>query len=122
MSLYMLTANVLNASNASGVTETCAYHPDSGQLNPLGMRTFITVTEENGSTHFLYERFPQNIPSDTRMAISSSRTLVMYDTPIHKARSFMRENNQYYEELIGYKDPVGFSAYDEAMICHQSVR
>ena len=110
----------LNASN-DGITVTCAYSPDSGQPNPLGMRTFITVTESRGHTDFLYEQFPQTVSADSPMTITVSRTLTMHNTPIQQARSLMRENNRFYETLIGYTDPVGFSTYDEAMVCRTIV-
>ena len=95
----------------------CGYSSDSGQPNPLGMRTFISVVEKDNATHFTYEQFPSPIMADTPMHLSIRRTLVMEGVNIQDARSLMRENIHYYEQLIGYADNVGFSTYDEAMVC-----
>jgi len=97
--MSVLLAIKLNASD-DVVATSCAYDPQSGQPNPLGMRTFITVTETQGNTDFVYQQFPQTI------AAQSPR--------------LMRENNDFYSALIGYSDPEGFSAYDKAMVCKTS--
>ena len=95
----------------------CSYEPSLGVPNPLGMRSFITVTERRGHTYFVYEQLPITLPEKIKMTTSTLRTLIMYDTPIVQARSLMRENLEYYNALIGYADSVGFATYDETLRC-----
>jgi len=126
VSLSLLVLIVLQASAWSAVKTIepiqCAYHPNSGQPNPLGPRAFITIKFVNGDTHFRYERYPSPVfVSDSgkprAASIESHRTLVLYDTDIELARELVRRHSAYYHELIGYEDDAGFSRYDEALSC-----
>lgn len=103
----------------------CAYNPDSGQPNPFGSRAFITVTQNGADTTFRYESFPslvqmpdqENVHKPRAVTLENTRTMIFYNTQIEVAREVMRVRRDYFYELIGYKDEVGFSAYDEAMSC-----
>lgn len=98
---------------------TCSYDPQSEKPNPLGMRTFITAVEKDGNSIFIYEQFPSVIPSDKPIAIENKRTLTFYNTKLEKARTILRENSDYYSELVGYPDTEGFAAVDEVLKCKQ---
>lgn len=116
---YGANLNAGDKSSSHTAKMTCRYNPDSGKPNPLGLRTFITVIEENGSTHFVYEKFPQPLAAHIPLSLSSTRTLIMHGLGIDDARSTMRENPAYYTELIGETDNIGFSIYDEVMVCRE---
>jgi len=51
------------------------------------------------------------------VTLEQARTMIFYNTQIEVAREVMRLRSDYYYELIGFIDGVGFSAYDEAMSC-----
>lgn len=95
----------------------CSYDPQLGKPNPLGMRTFITAIEKDGNSIFIYEQFPSIVTGDLPITIEKKRTLTFYDTKIEKARTILRENSNYYSELVGYSDVEGFAAVDEVLIC-----
>lgn len=103
----------------------CAYDPYSGQLNPFGSRALITVTQSGADTTFRYESFANlfQIPNQDdankprAVTLEKARTMVFYNTQIEIARELMRGHKNYYYELIGFTDEVGFSAYDDAMSC-----
>jgi hypothetical protein len=42
-------------------SRTCHFDPDLGKPNPLGMRSYISLTEEDSNTTFLFEQFPSNV-------------------------------------------------------------
>ncbi len=103
----------------------CTYNPASGQPNPFGSRAFITVTQSGADTTFRYESFPslvqmpdqQEVHKPRAVTLENARTMIFYNTQIEVAREIMRIRDDYYYELIGFKDDIGFSAYDEAMSC-----
>lgn len=97
----------------------CEYDPNSGRPNPLGMRAYVTLTEEDGNTHIVFEQFPSNLnlDPDTPATIASSRTLTFYNTDIDQARQIMLDNPAYYAELMGYEDPEGFAAVNQVLTC-----
>ncbi len=109
----------INAAVHADAAITCGYDPASGQPNPLGNRAFITATEAAGNTQFVYEVFPSPVAGGGAITIESKRTLVFYKTAMEDARGLLRENLNFYYELIGYEDTAGFSSYDEAMSCKQ---
>lgn len=103
----------------------CSYDPGSGQPNPFGSSAFITVTQSGADTTFRYERFPGLVQMSDQFGVykpravtlEKARTMVFYNTQIEVAREVMRVRKDYYFELIGFNDEVGFSAYDDAMSC-----
>jgi hypothetical protein len=96
---------------------TCSYSPKSGKPNPLGMRTFITAIEENGNSTFVYEQFPSVVSANKPITVEVKRTMIFYDTDIKEARATLRENYDYYSELVGYPDSEGFTLVDEVLEC-----
>ena len=106
----------------------CAYDPSSGQLNPLGMRAFITVSEVEGNSIFRFEQFPDFVSgtSDTlgRPAeIASERTLTLYETPLAEARQLLIDEPTYYAALLGVESEQltgdGFSEVNETLACQE---
>ena len=91
------------ATTAKGeVTRTCEFDPDLGVPNPLGMRAYITITEEDGNTIFVFDQFPSNIgDGQVPATIAASRLLTFYDTDLDTARQLMLDNPRYYTELVG---------------------
>jgi len=104
-----------NAIADNGIV--CQFDPSLNPPNPLGNRAFITVSEIDGNTHFVLEQFPERLGSDVAATIELKRTLIFYDLGISAARTMLREQNQLYNELVGYEDPDGYSPYDELMKC-----
>lgn len=99
-------------------TRTCQFDPELGVPNPLGMRSYITVTEENGNTSFLFEQFPSNLNSpDVAATVASSRVLTFYETELDEARRLMLQNPGFYTELVGYPNEEGFAPIDAVLIC-----
>lgn len=99
--------------------QICAYNPDSGKRNPLGMRTFITALEEDGNTTFTYEQFPSNINAEVPATISQKRFLTLYKTPIDKARELLVADNDLYAVLLGFEAPEGFASLNETLSCRR---
>jgi len=99
-------------------TQTCQFDPALGVPNPLGMRAYITITEEKGNTTFLFEQFPSNIGNGQVPAtIASSRVLTFYGIELDKARQLMLQNPDFYSELVGYSDPEGFAPVNAVLTC-----
>jgi hypothetical protein len=99
-------------------TRTCQFDPELGLPNPLGMRAYITVSEEDGNTSFLFEQFPSNLNSpDVAATVASSRTVTFYETGLDEARQLMLENPEFYAELVGYPDEEGFALTNAVLVC-----
>jgi hypothetical protein len=112
-------AKPLAVGGAPGLI-ACAYNPDSGKPNPLGMRAFVTAIEINGDTTFTYEQFPGNVgvPGSKQPAtIAQQRKLTFYGLSVVKSRELMLSNAAYYEALIGAKDPDGYKPIDAVLLC-----
>lgn len=113
-------------------TTVCAFDPSSGALNPLGMRAFITVSEIEGNSIFLFEQFPsfvslgqeEGLPID--VDIASKRTLIIYETPIAEARQLVVDNPPYYAALLGLEDidqvmgENGFGPVNDTLTCQDA--
>lgn len=103
----------------------CSYDPGSGQPNPFGSNAFITVTQSGADTTFRYVSFPGLVQMPDQVGVykpravtlEKARTMIFYNTQIEVAREVMRVRRDYYIELIGFNDEVGFSAYDDTMSC-----
>ncbi len=99
-------------------TRACHFDPDLGKPNPLGMRSYISITEEDGNTTFLFEQFPSPVGDDpVPVTIASNRMLTFYETDVDQARQLMLSNPDYYSELVGYPDPEGFGPMNEVLTC-----
>ncbi|WP_141242136.1 hypothetical protein [Leptolyngbya sp. BC1307] len=114
-------------------TTVCAFDPSSGAINPLGMRAFITVSEVEGNSVFLFEQFPSFVSSGVSSGqaggppidvdIASERTLTIYETPIAEARQLVVNNPPYYAALIGLEDidqvmgENGFGPVNDTLTC-----
>jgi hypothetical protein len=110
-------------AETAGLSATCAYDPNTGKPNPLGMRAYVTVLEVNGDSTFTFEQFPSNVsnPDGLALTIAQQRKLTFYGTSIQKARELMLKNSKYYEELLGYKpEPNGYKAIDELFVCKRA--
>jgi hypothetical protein len=99
-------------------TQSCHFDPDLGIPNPLGMRAYITITEEEGNTTFVFDQFPSNIGNGQVPAtIASSRFLTFYETGLDTARQLMLQNPEFYSELVNYPDPEGFAPVNATLTC-----
>lgn len=117
--LSVVTALVAGCATIADSTRVCQYDPESGVPNPLGMRAYITVTEEDGNTTFLFEQFPSNVGGAPEIAatIASRREMTFYNIGIDQARQIMLQQPDYYSELVGYSDPEGFAPVDQVLTC-----
>lgn len=109
-------ASRLNLTPAS-VTTNCAYDPDAGVPNPLGMRAFVTIEAQDGNTIVRYEQFPQRLEGPASATIAIRREMVFYQTSIDSARAYLREHSSYYESLTGDNDSAGFASIDATLAC-----
>jgi len=100
---------------ASSSSRVCQYNPESGKPNPLGMRAYITITEDEGSTIVTYEQFPSTV--DENITLTTKRELTFHDTPLDTARVILLQNKNYYSELVGYDDPDGFAPVNQVLTC-----
>lgn len=97
---------------------TCAYNPDSGQPNPLGMRAFITAVEQDGDTTFRLEQFPTPVGGQQPgVTIASRRELTFYNLNLEQARQLLLQNPNYYLELLGYSTPESFAPVNTVLLC-----
>ncbi|HEY9879872.1 MAG TPA: hypothetical protein V6D29_15565 [Leptolyngbyaceae cyanobacterium] len=86
--------------------------------NPLGMRAYITITEEEGDTTVLFEQFPSPVDEgELPVTIASTRTLTFYKAGAEEVRQLMLQNPVYYSELMGYEDLEGFGLVNDVLKC-----
>ena len=104
------------AGSTVAATSTCHYDPNSDQPNPLGMRAYVTITEEEGNTTFVYEQFPS--PVAEKATLATRRELVFSATPLSQARTLLLKNKSLYSKLVGYDDPEGFQAVNSLLTCN----
>lgn len=99
-------------------SRTCHFDPELGKPNPLGMRSYISITEEDSNTTFLFEQFPSNVgDGSVPVTLATNRMLTFYETDLDQARQLMLNNSDYYSELVGYPDPEGFAPMDAVLTC-----
>ena len=98
-------------------TIICRYDPSTGIPNPLGMRTFITMTEANGSTEVAYEQLGTFVPGPVEAVLTTERALIFPDRSIDRVRQLLLTDATYYRELVGFDDPDGFAAVNDTLIC-----
>jgi hypothetical protein len=67
-------------TKSAPVKPTCAYDPTSGKPNPLGMRSYFTLTTAQGRIDAAYEQFPSNIGAGVPATIATKRTLSVFET------------------------------------------
>lgn len=118
-SLAFISLAVVAPGSQAEPTRTCQFDPDLGEPNPLGMRSYISITEEDGNTTFLFEQFPSPVGDDNPIpvTIASNRMLTFYGTDIDEARRLMLNHPIYYSELVGYADPEGFGRVNAVLTC-----
>jgi hypothetical protein len=112
-------AKPLSVGGAPGLI-ACAYNPDGGKSNPLGMRAFVTVIEINGDTTFTYEQLPGTVGftnGKQAATIAQQRKLTFYGLSVAKSRELMLNNAGYYEALIGDKSAIGYKSIDDVLLC-----
>ena len=112
------TTRLRLAAAPASAGKVCAYDPDSGLPNPLGMRAFVTVSEEAGNTIFVYEKFPETLAGSAPATLAIRRELVFHQTPIEQARALMLNEPGYYQDLTGDDDPAGFVPLDATLTCN----
>lgn len=95
---------------------TCSYDHNLGKPNPLGMRAYITLTENSGDTTAIFEQFPSNLGID-RVTIANRREMVFYGRNVTQARQLLLQKPQYYSELVGYEDSEGFAPVNAVLTC-----
>jgi hypothetical protein len=99
--LFWLLLVGCNFDEAAFSQTICQYNSDSGLPNPLGMRAYLTITEEEDNTMVIFEQFPAIVSEN--ITIANRRKMKFYDTSIDKTRELLLQNNQYYSELLGYE-------------------
>lgn len=102
---------------AAAAATACAYDPQSGRPNPLGMRAAVTLEEQGGNTSVIYEQFPEQLPGSAPATLSTKRELVFYETPIEQARALLLDDPGYYRTLTDDDDPAGFAPVDATLLC-----
>ncbi|ESA37218.1 hypothetical protein N836_04270 [Leptolyngbya sp. Heron Island J] len=100
-----------------GPTIVCSYDPSTGVPNPLGMRTFITLTEADGATEVTYEQLGAVVPGPVEAVLTSQRSLLFPGQSIDGVRQLLLNNATYYRELVGFDDPDGFAPVNATLIC-----
>ncbi|MBT9314102.1 hypothetical protein [Leptothoe spongobia] len=95
----------------------CSYDPSTGIPNPLGMRTFITLTETDGSTEVGYEQFGAVVPGPAEAVLTTERSLVFPNRSIDAVRQLLLNSPNYYQRLVGFNDPDGFAPVNATLIC-----
>ncbi|NEP15786.1 MAG: hypothetical protein F6J97_02660 [Leptolyngbya sp. SIO4C1] len=96
---------------------TCAYDPNSGQPNPLGMRVYLSLQAVEGNTNVIFEEFPSAVAGQVPTTIASERTLTFYNTSISRARELLLSEPSYYQTLVGSPDAGSFAAVNAVLAC-----
>lgn len=114
----------LQAAASGPPVRVCAFDPTRGLPNPLGMRAYITITEAEGNTTFLFEQFPVVVSHDDQVEVEATlaltRQLVFYGTALEQARQIMLRHPGYYAELVGYSDGEGFAPLNRVLTCRSN--
>ena len=117
--LSVVSLLMLSQVTAAAPSRTCSYDPNSGVPNPLGMRAYVTLTEEKEETTVLFEQFPSPVGGgQVPVTIASSRRLTFYGMKVDRVRALMLQDPHYYTELVGYEDPEGFAPVNAVLVCH----
>ena len=98
---------------------TCTIDSSKG-TSPIGMRNALTLKQIDADTLITYDSFPSNagtFAGNRRATIATTRTVVLYGTPIATAREILLANASLYTELIGFKPEKGFKAVNELLTC-----
>jgi hypothetical protein len=112
---------VATAQTSPQPTATCAFDPNSGKQNPLGMRAFVSIRESDGNTTFVYEQLPSPVGgSRTPVTIAQRRELTFFNTNIAAARQQMLDTPTYYTTLLGSAAPEGFAPVNAVLTCRTS--
>ncbi|MEO0458931.1 MAG: hypothetical protein AAF152_20445 [Cyanobacteria bacterium P01_A01_bin.114] len=96
---------------------TCAYDPESGLVNPLGMRSFVSLQEISGNTNVIFDQFPAAVAGATEATLASQRVLTLYGMNVSEARQLMLSNPEYYNTLLGFESPDGFGPVNNVLAC-----
>ncbi|MGB3768355.1 MAG: hypothetical protein WA947_17490 [Phormidesmis sp.] len=131
LSLLPLSAIALHASESLAqasipeATTICAYNPDSGVPNVLGMRTYITAGQVGNDTVFVYEQFSSPVLNENDSSIltdvKSRRTLTLYGRPIAEARQILANSPRSYAALLGIEQApasgLSFAEVNNTLAC-----
>ena len=118
ISLTLLSLATFTPVAQAESTRTCHFDPELGKPNPLGMRSYVSITEAEGNTTFLFEQFASRIgDGSVPVTLETNRMLTFYETDVDQARQLMLQNPDYYSELVGYDDPEGFAPMNAVLTC-----
>ena len=84
------------------------------------MRNALTLKQIDADTVITFDSFPSNagtFAGNRRATIATTRTVVLYGTPIATAREIFLANASLYTELIGFKPEKGFKAANDLFTC-----
>jgi hypothetical protein len=115
--------SIATAQTSPQPTATCAFDPNSGKQNPLGMRALVTLSESDGHTTVVFEQLPspvggrEDIVNRPQVTIAQSRRLIFYNTNIATARRFLLEAPIYYDTLLGSESSEGFAPVNATLTC-----
>ena len=112
-----IAAPKMTAPMAASIT--CTIDSSKG-TSPIGMRNALTLKQIDDDTVITYDSFPSNagtFAGNRRATIATTRTVVLYGTPIATAREILLANASLYTELIGFKPEKGFKAANELFTC-----
>jgi hypothetical protein len=118
--LASLTAfSIASAQRSPQPTTTCAFDPNSGKQNPLGMRAFVTIRESEGNVTFVYEQLPAVVGiTRSRVSIAQRRELTFFYTALADARQQMLDTPAFYTTLLGSEaPPEGFAPVNAVLTC-----
>ena len=109
-------------ANTTMASTTCTIDASKG-TNPIGMRNALTLKQIDADTVITYDSFPSNAGTfngNRRATIATTRTVVLYGTPIATAREILLANASLYTELIGFKPEKGFKVVNDLLVCKNS--
>ena len=98
---------------------TCTIDVNKG-TSPIGMRNALTLKQIDADTVITYDSFPSNAGTfngNRRATIATTRTVVLYGTPIAMAREILLANASLYTELIGFKPEKDFKVANDLLTC-----
>ena len=98
---------------------TCTIDANKG-TSPIGMRNALTLKQIDADTVITYDSFPSNAGTfngNRRATIATTRTVVLYGTPIAMAREILLANASLYTELIGFKPEKDFKVANDLLTC-----
>ncbi len=99
----------------SATPKLCSYEPDLDKPNPLGIKGYITIAQEEGDTAVIYEELPVRMAD--KIAMYDQQELIFDALNVEETRKLLLVHPEYYSKLVGHNIPEGFGPVNALLTC-----